>query len=95
MVAQKQSGYYSVYITLGAGDITSNQLRVLAECIREFSLEQKARTTPQQNFFIRYVKSASIPKLFTKLSSVGLGNPGANTLFLQWAALEQHLAILL
>ena len=80
VVAQKQSGYYGVYITLGAGDITSNQLRVLAECTREFSLEQKARTTPQQNFFIRYIKSASIPKIFTKLSSVGLGNPGANTL---------------
>jgi sulfite reductase (ferredoxin) len=80
VIAQKQLGYYSVSITLGAGDITSNQLRVLAECIREFSEEQKARTTPQQNFFIRYVQSDLIPKLFTKLSSIGLGNPGANTI---------------
>jgi len=80
VIAQKQPGYYSVYTTLGAGDITSNQLRVLAECVREFSLEQKARTTPQQNFFIRYIKSDSIPKIYSKLSSVGLGNPGANTL---------------
>lgn len=80
VVAQKQPGYYGVYITLGAGDITSNQLRVLAECVREFSLEQKARTTPQQNFFIRYIKSDSIPKVFAKLSSIGLGNPGANTI---------------
>jgi sulfite reductase (ferredoxin) len=77
---QKQSGYYGVYITLGAGDITSNQLRVLAECIREFSLEQRARTTPQQNFYIRYIKSDLLPKLFTKLSSIGLGNPGATTI---------------
>ena len=80
VIAQKQSGYYSAYITLGAGDITSNQLRVLAECIREFSEEQKARTTPQQNFFIRFIKSDSVPKLFTKLSGIGLGNPGANTI---------------
>ena len=80
VIAQKQSGYYSAYITLGAGDITSNQLRVLAECIREFSEEQKARTTPQQNFFIRYIKSDSVPKFFTKLSGIGLGNPGANTI---------------
>jgi sulfite reductase (ferredoxin) len=80
VVAQKQSGYYGIYITLGAGDITSNQLRVLAECVRDFSLEQKARTTPQQNFFIRYIKSDSIPKVFAKLSSIGLGNPGANTI---------------
>jgi sulfite reductase (ferredoxin) len=80
VIAQKQSGYYSAYITLGAGDITSNQLRVLAECIREFSEEQKARTTPHQNFFIRYIKSDSVPKLFAKLSGIGLGNPGANTI---------------
>ena len=53
---------------------------MLAECIREFSEEQKARTTPHQNFFIRYVKSDFIPNLFTKLSSIGLGNPGANTI---------------
>ena len=81
VIAQKQSGYYSAYITLGAGDITSNQLRVLAECIREFSEEQKVRTTPQQNFFIRYIKSETpVPKLFTKLSGIGLGNPGAHTI---------------
>jgi sulfite reductase (ferredoxin) len=80
VIAQKQVGYYGVNITLGAGDITSNQLRVLSECIREFSEEKKARTTPQQNFFIRYIKSESIPKLFTKLSGIGLGNPGANSI---------------
>ncbi|MDQ4073940.1 MAG: hypothetical protein M3162_06505 [Thermoproteota archaeon] len=79
VVAQKQPGFYSVYITLGAGDITSNQLRVLANCIREFSLEKKARTTPQQNFLVRYVKVDDVPKLFAKLSTVGLGNSGANT----------------
>src|SRR5919107_950022 len=56
------------------------QLYLLAESIREFSEERKARTTPQQNFFIRYIKSESIPKIFAKLSSIGLGNPGANTL---------------
>jgi sulfite reductase (ferredoxin) len=80
VVAQKQSGLYSVYISLGAGDITSSQLRVLAECIREFSLEKKARNTPQQNFLIRYIKADHLPKVFLKLSGSGLGNPGANTI---------------
>lgn len=80
VVAQKQPGYYSIYITLGAGDITSNQLRALAEFIREFSLEKKARTTPQQNFLIRYIKADNIPKIFKKLSGIGLANPGANTI---------------
>lgn len=80
VVAQKQPGMFSVYISLGAGDITSNQLRVLAECIREFSLEKKARNTPQQNFLIRYIKTDQLPKVFMKLSSSGLGNPGATTI---------------
>jgi len=80
VIAQKQSDYYGVSITLGAGDITSNQLRVLAECIREFSEERKARTTPQQNFLIRYIKADQLPKVFLKLSGSGLGNPGANTI---------------
>jgi sulfite reductase (ferredoxin) len=80
VVAQKQSGFYSIYITLGAGDITSSQLRVLAECIREFSIEKKARNTPQQNFLIRYIKTDQLPKVFQRLSGIGLGNPGANTI---------------
>nr|WP_231129099.1 nitrite/sulfite reductase [Candidatus Nitrosocosmicus hydrocola] len=80
VVAQKQSGFYSVYISLGAGDITSSQLRVLADCIREFSLEKKARTNPQQNFLIRYIKTDQLPRVFQRLSGSGLGNPGANTI---------------
>ena len=80
VVTQKQSGFYSVYISLGAGDITSSQLRVLADCIREFSLEKKARTNPQQNFLIRYIKADQLPKVFQRLSRSGLGNPGANTI---------------
>ena len=35
-VQQKQSDYYSVFITLEAGDITSNQLTTLAEIIRDW-----------------------------------------------------------
>lgn len=80
VVAQKQHGLYSVYITLGAGDITANQLRALAECLREFSMEKKSRTTPQQNFLIRYVKADQLPKIYNRLSGIGLGNPGANTI---------------
>jgi len=80
VVAQKQPGLYSVYITLGAGDITANQLRALAECLREFSMEKKARTTPQQNFLIRYIKADQLPKIYERLSGIGLGNPGANTI---------------
>ena len=39
VIAQKQAGYYTVFVTLGAGDLTANQLRVLAGIIRELSME--------------------------------------------------------
>src|SRR5918992_1550622 len=46
-VPQKQEGYFSAFITLGAGDITASQLRVLASAIRDYSAEGVARNTPQ------------------------------------------------
>jgi sulfite reductase (ferredoxin) len=38
-VPQKQEGYFTAFITLGAGDITASQLRTLALAIRNYSAE--------------------------------------------------------
>jgi sulfite reductase (ferredoxin) len=80
VVPQKQEGYSTVFITLGAGDITANQLRSLASIIREFSAESVARNTPQQNFAIRYIYYADLPLVYKKLMAIGLANPGALTI---------------
>ncbi len=80
VVSQKQEGYSTVFITLGAGDITANQLRSLASIIREFSSESVARNTPQQNFAIRYIYYTDLPLVYKKLMSIGLANPGALTI---------------
>jgi sulfite reductase (ferredoxin) len=80
VVPQKQEGYFTVFVTLGAGDITANQLRVLARSIREFSAETAARNTPQQNFAIRYVKGSDLADFYNRLASIGLANPGALTI---------------
>ena len=80
VVPQKQEGYFTVFVTLGAGDITANQLRVLARSIREFSAETAARNTPQQNFAIRYVKGSELANFYNRLASIGLANPGALTI---------------
>jgi sulfite reductase (ferredoxin) len=79
-VTQKQEGYSAVFITLGAGDITASQLRVLASAIREYSAEGVARNTPQQNFALRYVRETDLPNLYERLTSAGLSNPGALTI---------------
>ncbi len=80
VVSQKQEGYSTVFITLGAGDITANQLRSLASIIHEFSSESVARNTPQQNFAIRYIYYTDLPLVYKKLMAIGLANPGALTI---------------
>jgi sulfite reductase (ferredoxin) len=79
-VPQKQEGYFAAFITLGAGDITASQLRILASAIRDYSAEGVARNTPQQNFALRYVRETDLPNLYEKLASAGLANPGALTI---------------
>ena len=80
VVSQKQDGYFVVFITLGAGDITSNQLRSLANTIRDYSGEGCARNTPNQNFAIRFVKARDLPEFYNDLANTGLANPGALTM---------------
>ncbi len=80
VVPQKQEGYFTVFVTLGAGDITASQLRVLASAIRDYSAEGVARNTPQQNFAIRYVRGTELREFYEKLASAGLANPGALTI---------------
>jgi sulfite reductase (ferredoxin) len=80
VVPQKQEGYFTIFITLGAGDITANQLRSLASLISKFSSESIARNTPQQNFAIRYIYNNDLPVVYKKLMAIGLANPGALTI---------------
>jgi sulfite reductase (ferredoxin) len=80
VVPQKQDGYFTAFITLAAGDITANQLRILAGAIREFSAEGTARNTPQQNLAIRYIQAVDLPDFYSRLGSIGLANPGSLTI---------------
>ncbi|MFY9794665.1 MAG: nitrite/sulfite reductase [Candidatus Nitrosopolaris sp.] len=80
VVSQKQDGYFTVFITLAAGDIAANQLRILADAVREFSAEGTARNTPQQNLAIRYIKADDLHDFYNRLASIGLANPGALTI---------------
>ena len=79
-IKQKQSDYRSVFITLEAGDITANQLSALANLIRDFSSEGKARSGFVQNIAIRYVFEGDLPRLYSKLLEIGLAKSGALTM---------------
>ncbi len=79
-IKQKQTNYYSVFVTLEAGDITSNQLRKLAKICATFSKERTMRNGFSQDIVIRWVHINHLKILYSKLLSVGLANPGALTL---------------
>ena len=77
---QKQDGYYSVSITLEAGDVTASQLRAIAEISREFSAEGYARTGFVQDIYLRWVAESDLPRLYSRLLEIGLANPGSLTM---------------
>ena len=76
---QRQEGYSTVIATLPLGDITSSQLRSLADIARRFTLET-IRSTVEQNLVIRWVSSRDLADIHEALEAVGLGEPGAGTI---------------
>ena len=79
-VKQKQANYRSIFITLEAGDITASQLNALADLIRDFSSEGKARFGFVQNVALRYVHEDDLPHLYSNLLESGLAKSGALTM---------------
>ena len=74
--AQKQEGYAVVTIALPLGDITSNQLRSLADIARRFTNET-IRSTVEQNIILRWVSQSDLLELHKALEAAGLGESGA------------------
>jgi sulfite reductase (ferredoxin) len=76
---QRQAGYVTVIVALPLGDITSNQLRSLADIARRYTRET-VRTTVEQNIVIRWVSKGDLPELYKALHAAGLGDAGAGAL---------------
>jgi sulfite reductase (ferredoxin) len=77
--AQKQTGYVTATVALPLGDITSSQLRALADIVRRFTKET-IRTTVEQNFAIRWVSQSDLPVLHEALEAAELAAPGAGSI---------------
>jgi sulfite reductase (ferredoxin) len=73
---QRQSGYLVATITLPLGDITSWQMRKLAEVARRF-VGDNIRTTVEQNIVLRWVSEGDLPALYAELKSLDLALGGA------------------
>ena len=76
---QPQYGYVSVYVKVPLGDLTSTQLRALAQMARNY-VKDTLRTTVEQNLLFRWVSEHDLPAFFEQLQAVGLSASGANNI---------------
>jgi sulfite reductase (ferredoxin) len=74
--AQRQPGYVVATVTLPLGDITSWQMRQLANVARKY-VGENVRTTVEQNLILRWVSEADLPALYAELKHLDLALPGA------------------
>jgi sulfite reductase beta subunit-like hemoprotein len=76
---QKQFGFLIAVVSVPLGDLTSAQMRVIAELSRAYS-DGSVRITPDQDLVFRWVGAANLRPLYRSLAAAGLGLAGAETI---------------
>jgi sulfite reductase (NADPH) hemoprotein beta-component len=76
---QKQSEYSQVTVSLVLGDISSGQMRAVAQLARAYG-DGMVRVTVDQNLVLRWVRSGQVPGLYRRLAAAGLARSGAGTI---------------
>ena len=76
---QRQKGYVVVAVMLPLGDLSSHQMRQLANIVEKY-VGESVRTTVEQNFVLRWVSENDLPALFSELNSIDLAAPGAGSI---------------
>jgi sulfite reductase beta subunit-like hemoprotein len=75
--AQRQEGFTTVEVKVPRGDLTPDQLRGIAQIMREHT-GGYARTTVHQNLILRWVREDSTYEVWRRLQELGLGDAGAD-----------------
>ncbi|MBV9048021.1 MAG: nitrite/sulfite reductase [Solirubrobacterales bacterium] len=74
---QRQEGFSTVEVKVPRGDLTADQLRGLAQVMREYT-GGYARTSVHQNLILRWVRDAAVYEVWERLGQLGLGESGAD-----------------
>ncbi len=74
---QRQAGFSTVEVKVTRGDLTPDQLRGLANIMREHT-GGAARTTVHQNLILRWVRDESVYDVWRALGELGLNEAGAD-----------------
>jgi len=76
--AQRQAGHAMATATLPLGDVTADQLHILADLSLAYA-DGAVRVTPNQDLLLRWVREGDLRDLFERLAAAGLGKDGAGT----------------
>ena len=77
VVKQRQEGFSAAVLRLPTGDITAEQMLVVADLAERYS-NGNVRTTIGQNLIVRWVSEGQVEAFYQELEAHGLGQPGAN-----------------
>jgi sulfite reductase (NADPH) hemoprotein beta-component len=75
---QKQFGFVMVVATVPLGDLTSEQMRVLAQLSRAYG-DGEVRVTPEQDLLFRWINVSDVRQLYRRLAAASLGLAQAGT----------------
>ncbi|WP_285008867.1 nitrite reductase [Pedobacter faecalis] len=75
VVAQKQDGYFGVYIKVAKGDIKTDLARAFVSAVRSFVADE-LRITQNQGLLLKFVPEGALPALYQELSALGMARPG-------------------
>src|SRR5215813_12344766 len=76
---QKQRGYWIATATVPLGDLTAQQMRVLAKLVLAVG-DGTVRVTSEQNLLFRWVPENQVRALYQSFAAAGLWLPGAGTI---------------
>ena len=73
---QRQDGFSTAEVKVARGDLSIEQLRGVAQIMRDFT-GGNARTTDEQNVLLRWVRNESLYDVWCRLNEIGLSDAGA------------------
>ena len=76
---QRQPGYVVATVTCPLGDLSSDQMRALADISTRYA-GGNVRITVEQNLVMRWVSHDKVVDLYNELKKLGLAQPGAGTI---------------
>jgi sulfite reductase (ferredoxin) len=73
--AQRQEGFYGVFVKLPLGNMSSKLARQFADVVDRFA-SNELRVTINQGYLIRYVRESALRSLYNALDVLALADPG-------------------